>query len=562
MRPRRRPLDRRRNDVGGDRRGVRRQQRQRLRHARRCGDGRRRRRRAGGVGRRRCQLVTGRLPAARPCTAWRGATRAWIAGTGERRAAPRPPAATGSARRRHPTARSTGWCHWPPAAWRWRPSRPACGSSAPTATGRRSGCRSSRCSPCSSSTTTTCWPAPAAPGSCAGTGSTGRGGRSPASRPTRSCTDRPRRRRCARTPAPGKGVVRADDDGERWTPVGTSLAHHRIFSVLASADGSVFAGSYDGVWVMRPGADDWSPVDTGLDVGAAFTVAVDDDGTAFAGGRAGVFRTADRGDHLVVDQAGGTHRQRILLLPHPRRRRCWSAPTTGCGTPVPDWPGEAWQRAGLDGHRVFTLIEVTPGRLLAGTLGAGVWLRPDAAASWQPSADGLDHPLAFDLMRSPSTGEVFVATGVIEGGLKSGGIFRSADGERWQAAALDANTVYDLGETSSGVIVAGAQRCRVLRSTDGGRSFRDHAADRARRIEDVLPDARSSRPPVPRRRRRAAPQRRRRRVVAGGGQRARRRHRVRPGGFRRRHAAGGDQRRASTAAPTPASRGLPSHWSD
>jgi photosystem II stability/assembly factor-like uncharacterized protein len=79
--------------------------------------------------------------------------------------------------------------------------------------------------------------------------------------------------------------------------------------------------------------------------------------------------------------------------------------------------------------------------------------------------------LAFDLMHSPSTGDVFVATGTIVDGLKSGGVYRSTDGERWDAAELEPNTVYDVLELSSGVILAGAQRSRVLRSDDRGRTF-------------------------------------------------------------------------------------------
>jgi photosystem II stability/assembly factor-like uncharacterized protein len=134
-------------------------------------------------------------------------------------------------------------------------------------------------------------------------------------------------------------------------------------------------------------------------------------------------------------------------------------------------PGEAWVRAGLDGRRVFTLVSPAPGELLAGLLGDGVWRRPAGEADWHRSDHGLDHPLAFDLLCSTSTGEVLVATGMLEGGAKSGGIFRSSDGERWTAAEVEHNTVYDLCETSDGVIVAGAQRCRILRSTDGGRSF-------------------------------------------------------------------------------------------
>ena len=61
--------------------------------------------------------------------------------------------------------------------------------------------------------------------------------------------------------------------------------------------------------------------------------------------------------------------------------------------------------------------------------------------------------------------------GRVSDGFKSGGIYRSSDGERWRPVALDPNTVYDVIETASGVVLGGAQRTRILRSEDGGESF-------------------------------------------------------------------------------------------
>jgi hypothetical protein len=265
----------------------------------------------------------------------------------------------------------------------------------------------------------------------------------------------------------GQGVVTAAADGERWEPLGSELAHHRIFAVLVRSDGSLLAASYDGVWAWNTGADDWSPVDTGLDVGAVFAIAVRD-GIAYAGGRAGVFRSTDRGDtwqQIRPAELGGN-----------AYAFCLSGGDLHVGTDDGVWcagsgaPGEAWLRAGLDDLRVYTLIETDPGELMAGTLGSGVWKRPGKDQPWHRCA-GLDAPLAFDLLRSPSTGDVFVAAGTIVDGGKSGGVYRSPDGEHWDSAQLEPNTVYDVLELSTGVILAGAQRSRILRSNDAGRTF-------------------------------------------------------------------------------------------
>jgi ligand-binding sensor domain-containing protein len=268
----------------------------------------------------------------------------------------------------------------------------------------------------------------------------------------------------------GQGVIVAGRDGERWTPVGPSLAHHRIFSLLPRADGTLIAGSYDGLWAMAPGEDEWTAIETGLEVGGVFAITSDADGVSLAGGRAGVFRSDDAGESWAqIRPDGVTGNAYCFCRTHDG--------TLYVGTDDGLWnagrgePGERWVRAGLDSRRVFTLVSPSPGELLAGLLGDGVWHRPAPDAEWRRSSDGLDHPLAFDLLVSPKTAQVLVATGVLDGGAKTGGIFRSSDRRRWRPAELEQTTVYDLCETSTGVIVAGAQRCRILRSTDAGRSF-------------------------------------------------------------------------------------------
>ncbi|HTH06788.1 MAG TPA: hypothetical protein VL916_12995, partial [Ilumatobacteraceae bacterium] len=266
----------------------------------------------------------------------------------------------------------------------------------------------------------------------------------------------------------GQGVEAAGPDGEGWSPIGNELAHHRMFSLLVTGDGAVLTGSYDGVWTWRPGEADWKRLDTGLDVGSVFGVAVVDE-TAFVGGSAGAYRSDDhgetwqqirpadlRGNAYAFCSSGG----RLMVATDDG---VWDA---GSGR-----PGDPWQRAGLEGKRVYTLVERSPGHLLVGTLGEGVWSRPAEGDEWHRSSEGLDDNLAFDLRMSTSTGDVLLATGRVSDGFKSGGIYRSSDGEVWRSVALDPNTVYDVIETGSGVVLAGAQRTRILRSEDGGESF-------------------------------------------------------------------------------------------
>ena len=266
----------------------------------------------------------------------------------------------------------------------------------------------------------------------------------------------------------GQGVETAGAGGEGWSPVGSSLASHRMFSVLVTSDGAVLTGSYDGVWTWRPGDADWTRLDTGMDVGAVFGVAVIDD-VAYVGGPAGAFRSDDHGQTWQqirpADLRGNAYAFCLT------ENRLVVATDDGLWDAGGGLPGDPWQRAGLDGKRVYTVVERAPGHLLVGTLGDGVWSRPAGSDDWHRSSEGLEDYLAFDLRRSASTGDVLLATGRVSDGFKSGSIYRSADGEQWRSVAIDPNTVYDVIETASGVVLGGAQRTRILRSEDGGESF-------------------------------------------------------------------------------------------
>lgn len=267
----------------------------------------------------------------------------------------------------------------------------------------------------------------------------------------------------------GRGVVRSDDGGASWTPVGVELAHHRIFSIAATADGVVVVGSYDGVWTCELATERWRPVDTGLTVGEAYAVAADADGFALVGAKGGTFESSD---------AGATWASTAGLTGVNAYSFCFAS-TGGefAGTDDglrarPSAPRDGWHRDGLDGQRVFCLLEPAPGSLLAGTLGGGVLRREHRDGQWKRADTGLPHPMVFDLLRSTTTGDLFAAAGNVVDGTKTGGIYRSVDGgHSWASTGHDPITVYAIVETSDGTMVAGAQRSCVLRSTDNGATW-------------------------------------------------------------------------------------------
>ena len=248
----------------------------------------------------------------------------------------------------------------------------------------------------------------------------------------------------------GAGTHRSRDGGVTWEPFGGGeLANRRVFSLALSDDGSVFAGSYDGVWRVAADGGRVEPVDTGLSPAEAFTVAVAPDGTAFAGTRIGCLRS---------DDAGASWQP----APGPDGIAVHAIAFTADGAPLLGTADGVWSTTPVDlpGRWVFSLLPVDDGRLLAGTIGAGLF-----------GGGALDAPIVYDLVRTRD-GAVLAATGAVVDGVKTGGIFRSTDdGRTWIRAGSPPMTVYRIVEDGDGRLFAGAQRCAILRSDDGGRTW-------------------------------------------------------------------------------------------
>ncbi len=263
----------------------------------------------------------------------------------------------------------------------------------------------------------------------------------------------------------GLGVAHSDDGGRTWAPERRALANHRIFSLAPTPDGGLLAGSYDGVWVLRPDAPDWAPVDTGVRADDALRLCVEPTGVVRAATSAGLLHSADRGATWSrTSLAGGP----VYCVARLTSGRLLAG--TNAGLMASDDDGAQWCEADLAAERVYCITEVAPGRVLAGTLGGGLWAGDGAGGPWR-AVTTVPHPLAFDVART-AAGDVLVATGLVESGRKTGCIFRSPDGgQSWAAARCPPITVYRIVERRDGTLVAGAQRSQLLRSTDAGQSW-------------------------------------------------------------------------------------------
>lgn len=121
-----------------------------------------------------------------------------------------------------------------------------------------------------------------------------------------------------------------------------------------------------------------------------------------------------------------------------------------------------------EGITTFRLLQLRDGRTLAGTDGAGIWDR-DASSSWAPiGAGGMT---VHSLAETPS--------GAIVAGTHGDGILRSDDGgATWKPASdhLPDTSIHALTVLDDDSILAATGQ-GLARSSDDGRTWRPHAAE-------------------------------------------------------------------------------------
>ena len=254
----------------------------------------------------------------------------------------------------------------------------------------------------------------------------------------------------------GMGLVRSDDDGHTWTPCAEPLRGNRIFSLATLDNGQMLAGSYAHVWLGS--GESWDVVDPGLTPDEAWAVYFVDADRVLAGAKPGILESLDRG---------------ATWRPIGESTVTFSFLRTSDGTLLaggdrgvlvaPDW----MPYPGLQ-QRAWSLLEPEPGVLLVGTLTDGLY-RHDATG-FSRVARGPHHQQIFHMIETQS-GALLACTGAIIDGIKTGGIFVSHDrGETW-SLVWEGENVYRAVELTDGTLFAGARRCLVLESTDGGTSW-------------------------------------------------------------------------------------------
>ncbi|MDA1193375.1 MAG: hypothetical protein O3A46_16995, partial [Candidatus Poribacteria bacterium] len=257
-----------------------------------------------------------------------------------------------------------------------------------------------------------------------------------------------------------------------WEPLLGGLRNVNLRDYLIHND-SLYAASHQGVFRFDEGRGTWSQYREGLEDGRGSFHMVRDiahSGSAF------IAATATGGAFISTAEpkwtaANNGLRSSDLTLPAPNVLSLAASPgnmlagVAGEGVFRSTDGGATWKESsqGMANRYAMTLLDLGD-RVLAGTFGSGVYRSDNGGASWVDSSDGIRDTSVFDMTASGS--RLVVGT--------SGGIYASDDGGvTWRAVndGLANLNLRNLGAMGGDKLYAGTYRSAFHVSTDNGATW-------------------------------------------------------------------------------------------
>lgn len=253
------------------------------------------------------------------------------------------------------------------------------------------------------------------------------------------------------------GVFVSHDGGRYWAQKSEGLGGRDVFALGEAADGSLIAGTNQGVYVWRANASRWQPSNALLGKPAAMRYARSRHGRRAVPGE-GMVRSTLAAPVLGLDVAS---------------EEWWAATSEGLYRSRDG--GRIWQGGAVLGRKGFLAVHARGGRIVAATHTA-VLLSSDGGANWQ-LAKLPASVLRLDALALTPDSAIWIAT--------SEGAWRSADsGASWRrvSAWLPAQSVDAITYDASGgrLLAASSASGQVLESDDLGRSWQVVGASRFR----------------------------------------------------------------------------------
>ena len=221
------------------------------------------------------------------------------------------------------------------------------------------------------------------------------------------------------------GLFASQDDGQTFSPFGTTLPSNSIQSVAAFGNTIVVSSSYRGLFRSSDGGQTWMQPTSGFQESSAYDLAVDETGNFYASGTLGVYRS-----------------------------------TNG---------GQTWSLDLVDGGQATAFYLGTKG-LYASTVN-GIYRTNNQGSSWTRLHQGTFlYSAGADFLEAPN-GDLYLPT--------RNGVYKSTDdGQTWTALSqpgLSSQVVYTILALPNGTLYAGTRIGRFLssvyQSTNGGTSW-------------------------------------------------------------------------------------------
>jgi photosystem II stability/assembly factor-like uncharacterized protein len=192
------------------------------------------------------------------------------------------------------------------------------------------------------------------------------------------------------------GVLRSRDRGQTWRRVGLTRIVH---SFAWTRSGSLLSGTENGIFRSVDDGESWIERSLGLSAFRIYSLAVAADGTVYAGTWEGeVFRSTDNGDRWRP-MSGPRGRNPVHALVALRNGDLLAGGQSGLSRW--DLASKSWQSIPLTTERrisvVRALMQDERGYVFAATEGDGVFVSFDEGTSWQAANEGLTANRVFSL---------------------------------------------------------------------------------------------------------------------------------------------------------------------